>query len=84
MMNLMEKLKECEVEGVYMVEGEEVPFYAIIAKDPEQLMKILGEHEDFEADVAVLSPEELEALKSTKSEIALTVINAIEKGTRLL
>ncbi|OAA31171.1 hypothetical protein AT15_06650 [Kosmotoga arenicorallina S304] len=84
MTDLLEKLKEFEVEGIYVVEGEEVPFYTIITNDPEELMKFLEERDDFEGDVAVLSPRELESLREAKSEIAITVMNAIEKGTKLL
>ncbi|MBO8165596.1 MAG: hypothetical protein DRP32_01740 [Thermotogae bacterium] len=84
MTDLIEKLREFNVEEIYLIEGEEVPFYTIITKDPEELMKFLEERDDFEGDVAVLSPGELESLKEAKSEIAVTVMNAIEKGKKLL
>ena len=82
--DLLDLMKDFKIEEAYCLESEGVPFYAIVSADAASLMGAIGELNDLEADVVVLSPEEKESLYFSESEIANTVLHVIEKGKRLI
>lgn len=82
--DLLELLKSYKIDEAYCLESDEIPFYAIISPEASSVMSALEELSDLEADVVVLSPEEKGSLYSSESEIASTVLNVIERGSRLI
>ncbi|HCO69735.1 hypothetical protein [Mesotoga sp.] len=81
---LMKVIEGFSVEEVYFASGEPIPTFVIVSIESEDLLQKIGEMEEIEADIIVISPEERKKLENANSEISKAVMNVIESGEKLL
>ncbi len=81
---LMKVIEGFSVEEVYFTSGETIPTFVIVSVESEDLLQKIGEMEEIEADIIVISPEERKKLENANSDISKAVMNVIESGEKLL
>ena len=81
---LMKVLDDFSVEEAYYAAGEAIPTFVIVSMEPENLLQKIGEMEEIEADIIVISPEERKKLESADSDMSRVVMSVIESGEKLL
>lgn len=81
---LMKVIEGFSVEEVYFTTGEPIPTFVIVSVESEDLLQKIGEMEEIEADIIVISPEERKKLDSANSDISKAVLNVIKSGEKLL
>ncbi|MDD2333096.1 MAG: hypothetical protein PHD38_01675 [Mesotoga sp.] len=81
---LMKIIEGFSVEEVYFTTGEPIPTFVIVSVESEDLLQKIGEMEEIEADIIVISPDERKKLESANSDISKAVLNVIESGEKLL
>ncbi|RAM62886.1 hypothetical protein DS66_06320 [Mesotoga sp. SC_3PWM13N19] len=81
---LMKVLDGFSVEEAYYAAGEAIPTFVIVSLEPENLLQKIGEMEEIEADIIVISPEERKKLESADSDMSRVVMSVIESGEKLL
>ncbi|MBN2254023.1 MAG: hypothetical protein JW701_10015 [Kosmotogaceae bacterium] len=81
---LMKVIEGFSVKEVYFTTGEPIPTFVIVSVESEDLLQKIGEMEEIEADIIVISPEERKKLDSANSDISKAVLNVIKSGEKLL
>jgi len=81
---LMKVIEGFSVEEVYFTSGESIPTFVIVSLESEDLLQKIGEMEEIEADIIVISPEERKKLENANSDISKAVMNVIKSGEKLL
>ncbi|PNE22764.1 hypothetical protein V511_07425 [Mesotoga sp. Brook.08.YT.4.2.5.1] len=81
---LMKVLDDFSVEEAYYAAGEAIPTFVIVSMEPENLLQKIGEMEEIEADIIVISPDERKKLESADSDMSRVVMSVIESGEKLL
>ncbi|MBN2219497.1 MAG: hypothetical protein JW697_04395 [Kosmotogaceae bacterium] len=81
---LLRVLEGFSVEEVFYTSGEPIPTFVIVSMESEELLQKIGEIEEIEADIIVISPEEKKKLENANSEMSKVVLNVIESGEKLL
>jgi len=81
---LMKVIEGFSVDEVYFTSGEPIPTFVIVSVESEDLLQKIGEMEEIEADIIVISPEERKKLENANSDISKAVMNVIESGEKLL
>lgn len=82
--NVVDMVKRYPGSELYVLESEEIPFFAIITEDTKDVINELNDIEELEADVAVLSPDEVEEVTAGSNEFASEIRKVLQEGTRLV
>jgi hypothetical protein len=82
--NVVDMVKRYPGSELYVLEGEGIPFFAIITEDTKDVINDLNDIDELEADVAVLSPDEVEEVTAGSNEFASEIRKVLQEGTKLV
>ncbi|MFO7880961.1 MAG: hypothetical protein R6U52_00290 [Kosmotogaceae bacterium] len=82
--DVIEMVKKYPGSELYILEGDDIPFFAIITDDTKNVINELNDIEELEADVAVLSPDEVEDVASGSNEFASEIRKVLQEGKKLV